>query len=317
MARASVLSAALLLATASCGGTVAATGTTTTGSTTSTASGSTTGPTTTDTADTITLTMDPFTVPAGAEVYYCQNFANPFGGKDVDVQEFESHMSTGSHHLLLFYEQGGTDGPLQMCSGLEFAATPYGSQTQDDSLTFPPGVAALVPGGDGLRIQSHYLNTTGSAINAHVEVVFHLAQAGTVQSEAGVLFVIDPKFLIQPNSMAVVTDDCTLPQDMNILRTSSHMHQHGTNFVATIAGSTVYQTTTWSDPKPELFTPPQVFHAGDPLHFACSFTNNSSSTITFGESAQTNEMCIFTASFYPAPAGQATIDASGCKQTQM
>ena len=168
----------------------------------------------------------------------------------------------------------------------------------------------------GLRIQSHYLNTTGSTISAHVEVVFHLAQAGTVQNQAGVLFVVDPKFAIQPNSSALVVDDCTLPVDMNILRANSHMHRHGTNFVASVAGSQVYQTTAWSEPKPALFSPPQAFHAGDPLHFACSFTNNSASTLTFGESALTNEMCIFTASFYPVPAGQATLDASNCKMTQ-
>ena len=56
---------------------------------------------------------------------------------------------------------------------------------------------------------------------------------------------------------------------------------------------------------------------GDPLHFACSFTNNGTAPLTFGESALTDEMCIFTASFYPAPAGQATIDATGCIPSQM
>jgi hypothetical protein len=264
----------------------------------------------------VTLTMDTFTVPSGGEVYYCQDYANPFGGVDTDIAEFESHMSTGSHHLLLFYKPGVGDVPLAACSGLEFAATPYGSQTQDDSLSFPTGIAALLPGTMGLRIQSHYLNTTPNPVTAHVEVILHPTPAAAVQNQAAVLFVVDPNIDVMPNSSAVVSDDCTLPQDMYLLRTSSHMHQHGTSFVATIAGSTVYQTTTWSDPKPEAWSPPKLVHAGDPLHFACSFTNPSSSTLTFGESAQTNEMCIFTASFYPAPLGTATIDASNCVTSQ-
>ncbi len=79
----------------------------------------------------------------------------------------------------------------------------------------------------------------------------------------------------------------------------------------------LYQTTTWSEPKPSLFDPPMVLKAGDPLHFSCSFTNTGTAPLTFGESALTNEMCIFTASFYPVPAGQATIDASKCKTSQM
>jgi hypothetical protein len=227
-------------------------------------------------------------------------------------------MSQGSHHLLLFYKPGVTqNGPLEMCSGLEFAPTPYGSQQPDDSLPYPPGVAAQIPGGTGMRIQAHYLNTTMSTVTAHVEVIFHLADASTVQYPAGVLFVIDTNIDVAPNSSAVVADDCTIPQDMNIVRASSHMHRHGTSFVATVGGQTLYQTTTWSDPKPDVFTPPMALKQGDPLHFACSFTNNGTQPLTFGESALTDEMCILTAAFYPAPPGQATIDASGCVPSQM
>ena len=312
----------LLLGLSACNGTTVdgagASGTTGTGAmgtgetwTTTTGGVSTSG-------NTVTLTMASFTVPAGSEVYYCQTYANPFGGMDVNIQEFESHMATGSHHLLLFYEPGVTaDGPLVSCSGLEFAPTPYASQTTDDSQTFPPGVAALIPGSNGLQIQSHYLNTTMSPIEAHVEVVFHIAEPGTVQYQAGVMFLIDSKIKIPPESSAVVSDACTLPQDMNILRAASHMHQHGTDFVASLAGTQLYQTTTWTEPAPKYYTPAVVGHTGDPIDFSCSFTNNTASTITFGESALTDEMCIFIASFYPAPPGQATIGANGCTATQV
>jgi hypothetical protein len=293
---------------------------TTTGSGTTTGAGTTTGTGTTTLPQgaTVTLTMGSFTVAPGAEVYHCQNFANPFGGADAEVAEFESHMTAGSHHLLLFYKPGVTaDGPLETCSGLEFAATPYGSQLPDDSRTFPPGVAALVPKSDGLRIQSHYLNTTMSTINAHVEVTLHLAPPGTVQNQAGVLFVVNTQINVLPHSSAVVSDDCFIPSEMNVLAAGSHMHRHGTNFVATVAGNTVYQTTTWSEPHPANFTPPMVLHAGDPLHFACTFDNTMGATdLTFGESALTNEMCIFSAAFYPTLPGQATVPASSCTPSQ-
>ena len=36
----------------------------------------------------------------------------------------------------------------------------------------------------------------------------------------------------------------------------------------------------------------------DPLHFECHFTNDSTDTLTFGESAFTNEMCILSARYY-------------------
>src|SRR5262245_14890758 len=53
----------------------------------------------------VTLKMTPFTVPSGGEVYKCQNFANPFGA-EAEVSAFESHMTPGSHHMLLFYKEG-------------------------------------------------------------------------------------------------------------------------------------------------------------------------------------------------------------------
>jgi hypothetical protein len=324
MNRAAAFSASILLVTAACGGTVeqsntggAGTGgaqatttssaTTTTSSSAASTSSSTSGGTGGQPAA-LTITLDSFTVPPGGEVYKCQNFANPFGA-DVEISKFESHMTPGSHHLLLFYKQGATNGALQDCSGLEFAATPYSTQLPDDELTFPDSVAALIPAADGFRVQSHYLNTTGSPITAHVEVTLHPAAPGTVTQHAGILFVVDTQIDVPPQSTKVVSHDCNLPVDMNLMKAASHMHQHGTNFLATAAGSTLYQTSTWNDPMPAQFDPPKQLHAGDPLHFECTFKNNGNTTLTFGESAATNEMCIFVGAFYPVPAGQVTI---GC-----
>jgi hypothetical protein len=317
MKRAAILSASLFLLLAACNGGVETTGTggghttSTTGTTTTTAStsSSTTSSTSSSgsSAGAVTLTLESFTVPPGGEVYKCQNFANPFGA-DVELAKFESHMTKGSHHLLLFYRPDATNGPLEDCSGLEFSATPYSTQLPDDELTFPDGVAALVPASNGFRLQSHYLNTTGAPITAHVEVTLHPAAPGSVVNHAGVLFVIEPKIFVPPNSSKVVTHDCSIPVDMSVMKASSHMHQHGTHFLATGAGDTLFETTTWDDPAPAKYDPPKQLHAGDPLHFECAFNNNGSTALTFGESAQTNEMCIFVAAFYPVPAGQVTMN---------
>jgi hypothetical protein len=328
MKRALILPASMLLATAACNGSVTdqstGTGTGTSSSSGSTTSSGSTGSGSSSSSSggsgqTVTLTMDSFPVPAGAEVYNCQNFVNPFGGVDTDVAEFESHMAAGSHHMLLFYKDGITEnGALEACSGLEFAATPYGSQELNDSLSFPPGVAALLPGSTGLRIQSHYLNVTPNALTAQVQVILHVAEPGTVQYEAGVLFVINTDISVPPLTTSVVSNSCTIPSDMNIVRTSSHMHMHGQDFVATSGSTTLYQTTAWSDPVPSIYAPPLVLQAGDPLDYSCTFLNTSpTATLTFGESALTNEMCIFIASYYPTTATQPTIDANNCVPNQV
>src|SRR5690242_14407699 len=43
-----------------------------------------------------TMTMTGFTVPAGAEVYKCQDFADPFGAGPVDIKAWQVDMSRGS-----------------------------------------------------------------------------------------------------------------------------------------------------------------------------------------------------------------------------
>jgi hypothetical protein len=317
------LSTLALVALTACGGSIETTTSTgaAAGMTSATSGGSggaggsesTTGATTGSggaAGDTLTLTMETFTVPPGGEVYKCQNFANPFGGAAADVSAFESHMTGGSHHLLVFYKDGAVDSPEEDCSGLEFAATPYSTQTPDDTLEFPAGVAAQVPAKTGFRLQSHYLNTTDKPIDAHVEVTFHLAKPGTVTAHAGVLFVPHLQINVPPNGMQVVNHHCTLPFDMSLIKAGSHMHKHGTHFNATIGGEPIVDTTQWDEPKPALFTPAKAVQGGKALDFNCTFVNNSANTLTFGESAETNEMCIFVASFYPIPEGQATI---GCQ----
>src|SRR5580704_12793376 len=54
-----------------------------------------------DVGQTVTLTADPFTVAAGAEVFMCQVFSNPFGA-EADLISMHGTMSVGSHHFFLF-----------------------------------------------------------------------------------------------------------------------------------------------------------------------------------------------------------------------
>ena len=250
--------------------------------------------------DSVTFTMAPFTVPVKGEIYKCQEFANPWGA-DTEISVFESHMTAGSHHLLVFYKAGVANGPLVDCSGLEFAATPYGSQRPDDSVAFPDKVAALVPAGQGFRLQVHYLNASPGEISPTVTVTMKKATPGTITDHAGVFFFINNNISIdsdgQPHSLSKT---CTIPTNMNVLLAASHMHKHATDFVAkTGAGATLYATQDWSEPTPATFAPPLQLAAGTKVTFTCTWVNNTGKMLTFGESADTNEMCIFDGQFYP------------------
>lgn len=268
---------------------------------------------------TAVLTPTPFQVPPGEELYKCQDFANPFGGQDADVDAVVSEAGPGIHHILAFYLDGATDGSLVDCSGLLSGPVPYGTQTQHDTLSFPPGVALKMPGATGFRLQMHYLNVTAAPIAAQPSITFHLAGAGTVQQHAGLMVTPDLDINVAPHSSATAFDDCILPQGMTIGRVEGHAHQHLTNFAATLAGQSVYSSTVWSEPVPKDFPGAGLaFKAGDALHFACSYTNMTGTAVTFGPSAQTDEMCVLSATYWPVvdETNDGTITASNCTPGQ-
>jgi len=298
----------LLVSIAACGGTSGETS----GSGGSTAASGESAESSTSTTgsgggyQTYTLEMDPFVVEPHEEVFKCQNFKNPFG-EDVDVVRFESHMTAGSHHLLLFHGDEYAEAPLVDCSGLEFAPTLYGAQKADNEVRFPEGVAALLEASNGFRINSHYFNTTGQAITAQVRITLEIAAPGTVEHHAGVLWALNPNIYVMPNSEQVVSESCSIPFDMNVIQAVSHMHSHATHFEASVGGQMLYETDSWAEPEPAFFDPARPLAGGDTLTYACSYVNNTSQPLIFGESAGNNEMCIMTAAFYPVPEGATTV----------
>jgi len=256
--------------------------------------------------DAVTITMTPFPVPAGGEVYMCQTFANPFGGMDVDIAEFESHMSPGSHHMLLLFQDNATDGALTPCSGLTFGPMPYGAQQPDASITYPAGIGATIKGTQGFNVVAHYLNATQSDLTAVVQVTMHIAPAGSVTQHAGVFFLDAIKQLLQGVPAGVtqtITASYTTTIPMQILYATGHTHRFTTSMNATAGSNQIYQTDSWDNSPTVPFSPAMSLPAGTQISWSCVIDNTTTGTITFGESAQTNEMCIFNGQYYPVPAG--------------
>jgi hypothetical protein len=82
------------------------------------------------------------------------------------------------------------------------------------------------------------------------------------------------------------------------------MHQRATGFLATSGSTTLYRTDQWADPPPMFYDPPLDLPAGSPITWACTYVNDTGAPLTFGESAQSNVMCIFSGQYYPVPAGR-------------
>src|SRR5262249_45150191 len=85
----------------------------------------------------------------------------------------------------------------------------------------------------------------------------------------------------------------------------AHMHQRSINLTATYGPSNtmLYTTDSWDNAAQDAFTPPVMLPQGTKITWSCTINNTTNNTLTFGESAGVNEMCIFDGQYYPVPTG--------------
>ena len=260
----------------------------------------------TDYSQTKTIQMDPFPVPANTEVFYCQTFQNPWG-KQVDIKTYDLNMDTGSHHMFAFYQTNATNGTVAPCAagGLTYGPFTFTSQAPKVSQTFPPTVGATIPTTTGFNVMAHYVNSGTTPLTAHVTLTMYIGKAGVVTNHAGVIFDNQATMSVPATGKPVVsTQSLAVNQDVNIITASSHMHKFGSLFVSTATppgGQPIqlYTTTNWDEPKATVFATPLHLPSGTTITWSCTDTNTTGQTLTFGEYANTNVMCISVNIFYP------------------
>jgi hypothetical protein len=251
----------------------------------------------------VTLKMQSFTVNPDQEVYMCQDFANPFMGQEADIVSYELHMSTGSHHMFAFYTSNAANGSVAACAqgGLQFAPYTFTAGSPTAIQTYPDGMGASIPSTTGFTINAHFINTGASALQGNVALTIYVAKPGEVTQHVGPIFLNQALLSVPPTGQpSTSTASYSLTQDVNLLLGASHMHQRATHFVSTAStGQTLFETTQWSEPQPTIYSPPVHLASGTTITWSCTYVNNTGSTLTFGESAATNVMCISEFIYYP------------------
>jgi hypothetical protein len=126
-----------------------------------------------------------------------------------------------------------------------------------------------------------------------------IAKAGAVTQHAGVLYLDNTRLTVPPG-VSMSTLSYSLPQDVQIMWTWSHMHQQATGFTATASsGETLFTTTEWAEPPAKPYAPPLSLKSGTNITWTCTYDNKMMQTLTFGQSAVSNVMCISISVFYP------------------
>ena len=241
-------------------------------------------------------------------------------GNDVPVKIHQIHnvLPAGSHHLIVYQTADTVEQPAPFdCQ--PFADTLDASkgspvmitQKAEDVLTLPDGVAFTFPPGVMVRLEMHYLNSTGMPLDISATSTFITMPEADFTDEASFLFVGNPDISIAPMSSAVLGPTfMQLPANLHgvsFFGITGHTHQWGTNVTVAAADAeagpdvSVYDVPNWkwSEPETVYHDPPFQIPDGGGFRFTCEWDNQSASQVGFGESAN-QEMCFFWAYYYPS-----------------
>lgn len=266
-------------------------------------------------------------VPAGAEQHRCR-FVKVDPAYDGYIVEMSHEYTPGSHHLVLFRTDltdipSGQSGDLD-CYGAgsevmsHTRGVLYASQSATGKTTLPPSVGLPIRGGSVLMLQSHYLNAGVSALDAKVDVRLAVApRSDAIKDEAGVLFYYDPFIVVPPRGRSSALMRCRIAKDIHLLTGLSHTHKRGVGFEAFVdppsgelSPTPFYTSNDWE--HPQSFDSKLDVPAGSKIRFRCDYANPSGETeIVQGQSAETNEMCVFTGLYYPAMTAEENLCAGG------
>lgn len=265
------------------------------------------------------IELDETIVPPYADQQTC--FYQPQEAADGFLAHFDGYQGEGGHHVLLFRSLFPKPaGTIEDCSNPESMATliPVISQSAE----LPPGMAIRVAAGTQLVVQSHYVNTTERELRVHDVADVTFLPAGDVGTVAGFFANTDVSFHLPAGQQSTVSVRCTAPWDMNVLRISPHMHEHGARFQTHVDRGAIDGDPVGDATEPELVVDvpawepfmrdiaPAVqwgredalaLHAGDQFVTDCTFTNDTDGELTFPR-----EMCAISGYFFPALEGQSS-----------
>jgi Copper type II ascorbate-dependent monooxygenase, C-terminal domain len=260
-----------------------------------------------DPPGTVSITTDEFLLKAGNETYKCQNFDNPFGGKDTAIQRVVNDMSPGSHHLHLYHMATTSTRTLEDCTSSDFHPLMFTASSPHNELAYPAGMAAKLTAAQGLRVQLHYINSTDKDIMVKATLKLSPVDVASVTKWVSELYFNQLGVKVAPGAGQTVTTTCAIPDTygpIGLVAGYTHMHKRGVHFVAqTSTGAMLADVDSWDEPPTILYDTPIMLNPGDKITWTCTYNNDTGRTLTFGESAETNEMCIYLARFFSAPDG--------------
>jgi hypothetical protein len=266
----------------------------------------------------IATPLNGIAVQPGQEAFLCYYRTLP-NTAAVDIGSFQSWMTPGSSHHFITYQVGSgaaggfgsqPDGTMVSCAfggGTWMYATSLAGQIIE--MKMPTGVGLPIAAGTQIMLNMHFINP-GSTV-AYPQVKLNLNYVQNIQYKAAAMYSFNASINVPAASAAgpgtqTVSGACTAPAGSNFFVMTSHTHKHATttnvNFLHAGQTTNIVHTTDWEHPDVGVWTAPNFLtvQSGDSFTYSCAYSNTSSSAVTVGDTAASNEMCMAIGYYFPA-----------------
>jgi len=255
------------------------------------------------------------------EITYCYYFRTP-NTEPMAIKKWESVMTPGSHHLIMF-TTGTTDkmppGTVSAANcgfgggGTNVPNWTYSAQTPMSSMSLPADdgtgkpLAMDIPANTAGYVQMHYFNATDNAIKAHITINAEALDAGAAFTKTAAFVTYNSEISIPAGATNdVESKTCSgPPAGSKFWLMSTHAHKQAIKTEILDGTDSVMSSTDWEHPMPTMWmaSPFYTFASGK-VTYRCTYNNttppNSTRTITAGDSAATDEMCMASGYYFPA-----------------
>lgn len=235
------------------------------------------------------------------------------------LHSIHSNLTEGGHHSIL-YRSTATEEHLEPFDCTPFVETLCGenvpliiTQKDEETLTYPDGVAVELAADQMVRIEVHFLNATPDALDVSEAFTLTTIPEAAVEREADFLFLGSPDIHVGAGEGATLGPRFVeLPsdlEDIEIFALTGHTHRFGRDVSLWLSQSDgdlsnkVYPSGVydWEEPEVAFYDPPLAVPAGAGLSIQCTWENTSGQDVEFGESANA-EMC-FAWAYYTTARG--------------
>ena len=262
----------------------------------------------------------------GEEVTYCYYFRTP-NTENLAIKHWKSSMTPGSHHMIYF----GTASDAGAVGQFERDCGGFGMQGGGTVWTYSAGIPEaeiVLPEDDGSGkplaqvvnansagfFQMHYLNATDAPIQAHVTLDAFALEAAETFTQTAAFITYNSSINIPAGATNEVESmTCSTPPNMKFWLMSTHAHKQATKMTVKDGATEMFSSTDWEHPGAALFMTPPEFYTfqTDRITYECTYDNPTNRTITSGDSAATDEMCMAVGYMFPATRPQLCVNNMG------